>query len=508
MSKTAKTEKNPGCISFRFMVILLFAFLFTSAKTVQAETIDITLKQFHPDSEFAYQTSGLDGYFETIYPRDGRIDYKKFMNYTYKISDDSIIGLKANTEKDAVGIFMADEKGKTILVKPYNIVIYALGPGKATLTVYDKGKLIDKFNITVTADTALSPSSYVDLLGDDAGDTISYTDKKSSKITKAQIKKEHDLIKKFAKAAADPKNTSTNQRVLTAVKSVINLGITEISEKQYNQLEYEAWKKGISFGNKYRGPFSALIEKKAIYRAIGRIHYAVLSNLGYQCVQYDDANSILMFFEYAENDLYRTETVTGNLNYVEFKAVNKLETDYDFQAEDPESPYRKSHLPAWLIGQDTKSQVLSEGKTITLPSSDLNKNMYSSDTSVVTVENGRLTGVKPGVAIVYRYNDTYCDMFYVLVKKQGAAKTIQSKVYTTTTKSYFSDSDYAPFIKGGQEYILSYQIDDWKELRIYELERIFGKGADFTTKYSNGQLDCYMTFEGETKEICTIGTGR
>lgn len=508
MSKTTKTEKNPGCISIRFMVILLFAFLFTSAKTAQAETIDITLKQFHPDSEFAYQTSGLDGYFAPIYPRDGRIDYKKFMNYTYKISDDSIIGLKANTIKDAVGIFMADEKGKTILVKPYNIVIYALGPGKATFSVYDKDKLIDKFNVTVTADSALSPSSYVDLLGDDAGDTISYTDKKSTKIAAAQIKKEHDLIKKFAKAAADPQNTSTNQRVLTAVKAVINLGITEISEKQYNQLEYEAWKKGISLSNKYRTPFSALIEKKAIYRAIGNIHYAVLSNLGFSCAKYDDSESILMFFEYDEDDLYRTETVTGNLNYVDFKAVNKLESEYDFQAEDPESPYRKTHLPAWLIGQDTKRQVVSTGETITLPASDLNNNMYSSDTSVVTAENGKLTGVKPGVAMVYRYNDTHCDMFYVLVKKQGSARTIQSKVYTKTTKSYFDDSEYAPFIKGGQEYILSYQIEDWEELRIYELERIFGKGADFTTRYSNGQLDCYITFEGETEKICTIGTGR
>ena len=508
MIKTIKTVKNFSYKDFGIMILMIFAFTLISTKTILAETCDITLTQYHSDAESAYRTSGLvNSYFETIYPRDGRVDYKKFMKYTYKISDDSVVGLKANTDLKAVGIFVADVKGDVILAEPYNMVVYALAPGKAILSVYDGSKLIDKFNITVKADTAISPSSYVDLTRDKEGDSISYSDKKGTHITKAQYKKENDLIKKFAKTAADSKNTTTNQRVFAAINAVINNGGSEITEKQYNQFEYDAWKKGITLSGKYRTAFSALIEKKALYQGFSTVHHAVLSNLGFECIEYDNSNSVLMFHEYAENDGYRTETVTGNLNYVNFSAVKKLETEYDFKSEDPQSPYRKTHLPAWLVGQDTKRQVVSVGKTVQLPASDLNNNIFSTDPSVVTAKDGKLTGVKPGVAIVYRYNDNYCDIFYVLVKDSGTAKTIKSKVYTKTTKSYFNDSDYAPFIKGGQEDMGGNQLKDWEEMRIYEMEPIFGKGSLLTTKYSKGQIECYITTDGESELYYTVGTG-
>lgn len=166
--------------------------------------------------------------------------------------------------------------------------------------------------------------------------------------------------------------------------------------------------------------------------------------------------------------------------------------------------YKRSHLPAWIIGEDTEQQVINVGQTIKLPSSDMNRNIFSSDTSVVKVADGEITGVKPGVAIVYRYNDTYCDIFFVLVKKQGASKTINAKIYTKSTKSYFKTKDYAPYILGGQ--FEESQIEDWENLRIYELEPIFGHGGSLKTKYADGKIECYLEYGGTNDLIYTVGT--
>ncbi len=134
----------------------------------------------------------------------------------------------------------------------------------------------------------------------------------------------------------------------------------------------------------------------------------------------------------------------------------------------------------------------------------MNSTAFSSDTSVVKVANGKITGVNPGVAIVYRYNDTYCDVFFVLVKKQGAPKTIQAKVYTKSTKSYFKTTDYAPYILGGQ--FIETQIEDWENLRIYELEPIFGHGGSLKTKYADGKIECYLEYNGKKELVYTVGS--
>lgn len=500
MENNIKTKKKLKYKCCCITIIMFFAYIFVSTKEVKAETYDITLGQYQPPEKYSTMDSG--NYFYDIYPADHRVDYKKFMKYTYKISDDSVIGLKANTYLDIQGIFVEDVDGNERVVKPYNIIVYALAPGKATLTVYDGKKLIDKFNFTVAADIAISPSSYVDLTSDRYFDTISYTDTKNDYITRANIKEENKLIKKFAKIAS--KYTTTNQRILAALNAVMNHGATQISEKKYKEMSYQAWKKGTELDGKYKTAHSMLIEKKSTYNGFSIVNRAVLSNLGFDCSADEQDNSVSVFQKYDEYDLYSGDDI-GSLSDYEFTAATKLESKYDFSSEDEDTIYRKTHLPAWLIGEDTKLQVVSVGDTTKLSACDLNNNIYSSDTSVVTAKNGKITGVNPGVAIVYRYDDTYCDIFYVLVKNKGTARTIQSKIYTETTKSYFKDSEYAPYIRGGQVGEDSQQLDDWLDLRIYELEPIFGNGSELTTKYFEGKIECYITMNGESEELCTTG---
>ena len=499
--------------ALRFLSIMVLLFIFSSAKEVQARTYDIKLTQYHTDENFRYSHEESAGYYYSMmYPNGYQLDYKKFMKYTYKISDDSVVGLKANTNLDAAAIWLPSDYG-LVTAMPYNINMYALGPGKATISVYNGKKLVDTFRVTVTVDKAISPSSYVDLTDDNLYETISSTAKNFNSITEETLKKENDLIKSFAKVAADPKYTTTNQRILAALNAVISHGATQISEKKYKEEVYNSRKKGITLMGKYRTANSMLLDKKAVSKGFALVNRAVLSNLGFICSKYTiDENTKRYGCEtwnyvtlFKKSDVeYEDDNTSGSIDEVGFGAAAKLESDYDFTSEDPESLYKKTHLPAWLIGKDTKTQYVSVGETKQLSAGDINDNIYSSDTSLVTAQNGSITGVKPGVAIVYRYNDDYCDVFYVVVKKKGSPKTIQSKIYTETTKEYFKPSAYAPYIRGGQSEVV--QKEDWLGLRIFDMEPIFGKGGTLTTKYSEGIIECYLNEDGESWLLNSTGS--
>ncbi|SHO53809.1 hypothetical protein [Anaerocolumna xylanovorans] len=517
MKNNLKKGNKLHCKYFFMMSMILVIFVITSARKVYADE-DVVLNQYHPTGGFAYQVGGLRDYFYDVYPNSFNMNYKDFMNYTYVISDDSVFGLKANTDLDAAAIWLPDAAGNMRTVMPYNMRVYAISPGTATLKVYDGKKLVDTFHITVLADKTYSPSSYVDLTGDSAMDSISYTSKKSTDISKADVKKENDLIKKFIKTAADPKNTTTNQRISAALNAVVNHGSTQISEKKYKELDYLSWKKGITLVGKYKKAHSMLIEKNSLSIGFAIVNRAVLNNLGFNCQIVEGYgtekkygcetwNSVKIYQknESSYTDEDETEEDAGYVDSIEFGASAKLLSDYDFNGADVDSIYRKTHLPAWIIGKDTQQQVVSVGETKKLSAGDLNNNIYSSDTSIVTVQNGSITGVKPGVAVVYRYNDTYCDVFFVLVKNKGSVKTINSKVYTKTTKEYFKSSEYAPYIRGGQSE--GDQMKDWEALRLFNLEPIFGNGSKLTTKYSKGKIECYLTKDWESSLIYTVGSG-
>ena len=473
-------------------IFFLTVLLFHQPLNIQAETEDIILYQFHPE-ELESTSYILGQYYYKIYPNDDQQDYKKFLKYTYKISDDSVIGLKINGDIDFnSGILMADKNGNVRAIHPYDVKVYALGPGTATLKVYNGKKLIDTFKFTVVADSTYSLSSFVN---NTDVDSYKYNDKLMAE------------IKRYAKIAANSKYTTTNQRILAVLNALIEDDCKLMSEKEYNK-----WYRKIKYDDTftYRTAYSRLFDGKAIAGAFASVNKAVLSNLGLQCVtyseDYDEACNTVYIYkkdDYYKNDIY-PEINQGQFYDYKFVATTKLTSDYDFTAEDEDSIYKRTHLPAWIIGKDTSQQVVNVGQTIKLPSSDMNKNIFSSDTSVVKVENGKITGVKPGIAIVYRYNDTYCDMFYVLVKKQGASKTIQAKIYTKSAKSYFKTKDYAPYILGGQSE--KCQIEGWENLRIYELESIFGHGGILRTKYADGKIECYLEYNGVNDLIYTVGT--
>ncbi|SHK63294.1 hypothetical protein SAMN02745136_02962 [Anaerocolumna jejuensis DSM 15929] len=520
MKKSQKKGTRLHYNYFFVMSMIFIALIVVSARKVQATENDvIVLDQYHSTADYRYQNQGLGEYFYDIYPNPYNLDYKKFMKFTYVISDDSVFGLKANTNSQAASLLLADASGNARSILPYNISVYALGPGTATLKVYDGKKLVDTFNIIVLADNIYSPSSYVDMTEDSKGNCISYTDTKTAKITAADIKKENDLIKKFIKIAADPKNTTTSQRIHAALNAVINHGSTQIFDKNYKELNYLSWKKGITLEGKYRTAHSMLIEKQSLSLGFAIVNKAVLNNLGFNCtIEQPDGGQIkygcdvwnsVELNQYVSNS-DQDETAEDNAGikyagYIDFGAAAKLLSDDDFSRTDADLIYRKGHLPAWIVGEDTQQQVIRVGDTQKLSACDLNNNIYSSDTSVVTVQDGSITGVNPGVAVVYRYNDTYCDVFYVLVKKKGSVKTINSKIYTKATKEYFKSSDYAPYIRGGQSDL--YQRKDWEALRPFYLEQIFGNGSKLTTKYSKGKIECYLTTENESTLIYTAGSG-
>lgn len=486
---------------------------------VQAATEKITLLQDHYYG--AYDDNGRDSSYHYLYPNDEYRDYKKFMKFTYKISDDSVIGLRFNGNVDFDhGILDIDEKGKQRIIAPNDVKVHALGPGTATLKVYDGKKLIDSYSFTVVSDIMYSPSSFVNTGGEYRSDK--------------ELEKESKLVKKLIKTATGAKYTSTNQRIVAALNENIAYGGKLMSDKEYDKL-YKKYREEL--GYRYISAYSRLIDKKATAQGYAEVNKLMLINMGLRCEVYayspGTAYNYLKLYnrnkdyekEIKERDEfyrlydknYDTNKLHGGLDEgymytvekgsfqdIEFSAITKLESDYDFSMDDKDNIYNRTHLPAWIIGEDTSQKIVNVGQTVRLSSSDMNNNIFSSDTSIVKVENGEITGVKPGIAIVYRYNDFYCDVFYVMVKKKSSARTIKGKVYSKSVKSYFTDSDFAPYIYGGQR--KRDQIDAWESLRLYELEPIFGYGGILKTEYSKGSLDCYLEYEGDRQLLCSIGT--
>lgn len=527
------------------IMVICFAVIFTNVKEVHAETHNITLYQYHPKSESFY-SEWLGEHYCVLYPNDTHLDYRKFMKYTYEISDDSVIGLRENGEYESAAYLYFTPDGNAYNLMPYNIEIHALSPGSATLKVYDGKKLVEKYKFTVKADTVYSPSSFVNDTGDELGDIIYQKNAKDTVITKKELNKELGIIKKFAKAAANEINVTTNQRIMAALNLVVNYGSKQISETQYKALKNAEAKRNIELIGRYWTAYSVLLDKKSVSNGYALLNKAVLNNLGFKCtIGYLDGgeklyncetwNYVKIYKPYEEEDIEDgssedieedmedveeddtedesiisnddanvSEVEKGALCDVAFGAAGKLQSEYDFNNADAESIYRKTHLPAWINGEDTKQQIISAGETKKLSSSSMNDNVYSSDTSVVTVENGTITGVKPGVAVVYRYNDTYCDIFFVMVKQKGSAKTIQAKIFKKNPKSYFTASDYAPYILDGQ--IKTHQLDDWENLRIFELEPVFGHGGSIKTKYAKGKINIYLNYGGNLEKLYTIGT--
>lgn len=239
---------------------------------IQAETEEIVLYQYHSTEEAEYSySSNLGVYYWEVYPNDDQQDYKKFLKYTYKISDDSVIGLKINGDIDFnSGILMADKNGYVRAIHPYDVKVYALGPGTATLKVYNGKKLIDTFKFTVIADAAYSPSSFVNNTG---VDHYKYNDKISAE------------IKKYAKIAADSKYTTTNQRILAVLNALIENDCKLMSEKEYNK-----WYRQIKYDDTFthRTAYSRLFHDRAIAGAFADLNKAVLNNLGFLCISYSE----------------------------------------------------------------------------------------------------------------------------------------------------------------------------------------------------------------------------
>jgi hypothetical protein len=152
---------------------------------------------------------------------------------------------------------------------------------------------------------------------------------------------------------------------------------------------------------------------------------------------------------------------------------------------------RKTHLPAWIIGTETPQQLMWKGDSITLPEDRLSSNVFSSDESIVKIENNKLIGVKEGIAIVYRYDDTYCDAFYVLVEKPFKSKKLSvnykpdGKIHTT-----YKSSDICINRKIINENPSRYT-EVWKSMVLYKLDPGLN-GGKLRTSYMDGYITTYV----------------
>jgi hypothetical protein len=216
-------------------------------------------------------------------------------------------------------------------------------------------------------------------------------------------------------------------------------------------------------------------------------------------------------YRYAGEGTYTSETgeiLQGSLYYNELGEIDDsliiwftydvnnyiLHDDFDYV-----SVKRKTHLPAWLIGIETQQQILQKGDTKALPHDRLSSNVFSSDESIVKIEDNKIVGVKDGIAIVCRYDDTYCDAFYVVVDKKTKPKKL-SVNYKPDGKNHtsYKSSDIATNRKIINENPYRRE-ETWKKSVLYKLEPALN-GGKLQTSYKDGYIKAYVIDANGTKQ--------
>lgn len=164
------------------------------------------------------------------------------------------------------------------------------------------------------------------------------------------------------------------------------------------------------------------------------------------------------------------------------------------------STNRKTHLPAWLIGNDTPQQLMLKGEKIALPEDRLSSNVFSSDETIVKIDDNKIIGVKEGIAIVYRYDDTYCDAFYVVVDSEKVNYKKLKVDYKPDGKKY---STYKPSDICINRRILNEDVLIWDKiwtgLPLYKLETAFN-GGKIQTSFKDGYMKVYVIDSNGNKQ--------
>lgn len=490
-----KTIKNIIIILSLIMIVSISSEITLKAKSIPHSNITL-----HVGEEFEIETFSK---VSVDYSKTNPLQFKVYTCPTgkYHISNTNVVGIKSKYSKNE------RINGWDIRDGFYDNIV-ALNTGKATVTVLEGSKKLYIYNVTVK-DNMLSPTQYSTFLDnrpyrDDIGNM---SNKKAKELEKAT--REIIISLKLDKYNSDRER-------LYALAKWLN---------DYTKLEGE---------DEYLAePYDALVKKKANILSYNLAGLMLLQNMGFECSTEGSFEDVLVKLDgswYNYNVFYFIE---GGLNDLYIPdpsdpySYNEKEIDHNFgdtgiyydciykeiynktsgkRTSESYTSNTKSHLPSWIINIETKQKNIKLGKSINLPNDQLSTNVYSSDTSIVAIENGKLVSKGVGIAIVYRYDDTYCDAFFVVVEPntKKTSKTVKFKEHKKTTiiKSY-KEKDIPPIRKVLVDFDLRLSFSDvWQQTLLSKFELALKNDNRLVTSYDkkHGYLKGYILFPNGKKQ--------
>ncbi len=384
----------------------------------------------------------------------------------YIISDSNVVGIEGHYSKNE-----RDNQG-WLIPEGYYSYIVALHTGKSTVTVVKGSKALHKYNITVKNREITSPTQYSHL----ATYYMDYPEKRiGRKPDKNSISKEN-TVKKILKSLDLESYNTDGERLFTLAKWFND------SKKSGIGADQEI------YGFTEEGDDTGLVSAGLLLLHNMRFEIREGGTFAYSWPEI-----------YIDEKWYKFNVVT--MSFWEFSNYTMVDCFIDENGS--KIPYvkdTKTHLPSMLIDIETKQQNILVGQSQALPIDRLSHNAYSSDISVVDVKDGKLIGKGAGIAIVYRYDDTYCDAFYVVVEPKITVdkKTVTLKKSKKLQKSYKSISPYRRVVNDDL-----YKFWVWEVANLYRLEPALSSEARLSTIYDakTGYLSAYVVKTDGSKKL-------
>lgn len=384
----------------------------------------------------------IDDFFGDIYsgiPNPGK----------YIISNSNVLGIEGYYSKNEY-----NEQG-WLIADGYYSKIVALHTGKATVTVVNGSNKLFRYNITVKNREITSPTQFCDW---------------------------PDFYEDYPQLRMGRKPEERSVFRENAMKSILkslNLESYNTDRERLFALAkwfYETTQNGDGVDYAVYGR-----PANSIMRATGQIGVILIQNMGFE-VRFVDPNThswaeIYLNGAWYKFDAYYFSTADRFSVYNIDRFLQDVESE-EFVSNIEDS---KTHLPSMLVDIETKQQNLISGQSKDLPNDRLSQNVYSSDTSVVDIKDGKLIAKGAGIAIVYRYDETYCDAFYVVVEPEIKVnkKTVALKKSRKVQKSFKSLSPYRKIITHDM-----YECYIWEDTKLYRLEPALSSDARLSTTYN------------------------
>lgn len=428
---------------FSFILILVLTLqIIGDYHTIGAKSIPTTDMILYVGEKY-----GIDDFFNDNIHNPGK----------YIISNSNVVGIEGYYSKN-----QRDGQGWKTPDGFYSQIV-ALHTGKTTVNVINGSKTIYKYNITVKNRELISPSGYLELYGYVPHD---YPETRiGRKIDKRKIEEE-SIAKEVLKSLNLESYDSDRERIYALAKWVHNFEFGE----------------GDALSNKF---YDCYKESN-----LGSVH--VIQNMGIKTSIGGGVNEWIpdMCLDGSWYSFRFNKFHIGIENCIEGK--NDLNIKYTSNT--------KTHLPSMIVDIETKQQNLLVGQSKSLPNDRLSHNVNSSDTSVVVIENGKLVAKGTGIAIVYRYDGTYCDAFYVVVESniKASKKTVKLIKSGKIQKSFKRLSPYRKRIKSYKD---NNEARTIASLNI--LEPSLSPNTKLFTTYNNetGLLAGYAVNEDGTKTL-------